>query len=81
MVKSFDGNRQNAIVNFAAFVIVIAGMKAASPLIVPISSGTFFPYAVSILLTLLLAIWGSTLQDFTCNIPAYRCGQTKNSLG
>ncbi|WP_020587638.1 AI-2E family transporter [Desulfobacter curvatus] len=35
MVKSSGGNRRNAIVNLAAFVVVIAGMKAASSLIVP----------------------------------------------
>nr|WP_320192259.1 AI-2E family transporter [uncultured Desulfobacter sp.] len=35
MIKNSVGNRHNAMVNLAAFVIVIAGMKAASSLIVP----------------------------------------------
>jgi predicted PurR-regulated permease PerM len=35
MIESSGGNRRNTMVNLAAFVVVIAGMKAAGSLIVP----------------------------------------------
>nr|WP_320193932.1 AI-2E family transporter [uncultured Desulfobacter sp.] len=86
MVKSSEGNRRNALVNLAASVGVIAGMKAASSLIVPFLLALFLkkikvPDVIAFLLILMLVIglWmllvvvlGSTLQEFTRRVPAYQ---------
>ena len=72
MIQTGDGNRPNALVNLAAFVVVVAGMKAASPLIVPFLLALFLtiislplmvllkkvkiPDAISLLLILMLVL-------------------------
>lgn len=89
--------KPNSLVNLAAFVVVVAGMKAAAVLIVPFLVAVFLtviclpillwlenrglPEPLSLLLVLLLIIgaWtllvvllGTTLGDFTQNIPQYQ---------
>ena len=91
------GSRLNPIVGMAAFVVVVAGMKTASALIVPFLLAVVLvviclpifvwlknkgvPELLSLLLivAILIGVWslvvvlfGTTLADFTRNVPSYQ---------
>ncbi len=89
--------RNSPLINLAAFVIVVAGMKAASPLVVPFLLAVFLAiicapplfwmqqkgipeYAgMLLLIVVIVGVWislvsliGSSINDFTRNVPAYQ---------
>lgn len=89
--------KPNSLVNLAAFVIVIAGVKAAGALITPFLLAVFLTVAflpllllleskgvpgglcLFLIITVLVGVWtlivmllGTTLGDFSQNVPAYQ---------
>lgn len=95
-----DAARVNRILlNMAAFVVIVAGMRAASPLLVPFLLAVFLavlcatplrwltehhvPRVLAVILIVLVilslgtvvgAVLGTTLVDFTRSIPRYEAG-------
>lgn len=98
--------RNSPLINLAAFVIVVAGMKAASPLVVPFLLAVFLaiicapplfwmqrkgvPEIIGLLLLIfvIVSVWiflvtliGTSLADFTRNVPAYQASLREQSGG
>ncbi|MBT8347666.1 MAG: AI-2E family transporter [Desulfofustis sp.] len=90
-------NRFGGLVGMAAFVVVVAGMKAASALIVPFLLAVFLAViclpllvwlknkgvpqllGLVVIVAMLIGVWtlviillGTTLADFTRNVPVYQ---------
>ncbi len=98
--------RNSPLINIAAFVIVVAGMKAASPLVVPFLLAVFLaiicapplfwmqskgvPELIGLLLLIftivsgwifLVTLIGTSIADFTRNVPAYQESLLEQSGG
>ena len=98
--------RNSPLINLASFVIVVAGMKAASPLVVPFLLAVFLaiicapplfwmqskgvPEIIGLLLLIfvIVSVWiflvtliGTSLADFTRNVPAYQESLREQSGG
>lgn len=96
-MTSLESVKRSSLINLAAFVVVIAGIKAAGPLITPFLLAVFLavtclplliwlesngvPELISLfaILGFLVGVWtvlvvliGTTLGDFTRNVPIYQ---------